>query len=251
MSNYTTPFGKYTQGSIPEERYSFDRYYCPGCKLSYRTYFTFRIPSQFINTPTKSYNLEPIWSCPTGCTFQTSATHQPDHIPFQLSGKCNPNKPGKNCFTKFTYVQPFDPNYSNECLRPAGNREEPLYGVHNNATGINNNISSHDHDVLLEPFHPSYDRQKNKQQQLRSSMLNTELEHFSPPYTIHIDKHNLATNNIQTCSKPRPRDRLPIYSQNNYNDNNYYGYMSNIDWTKRNKQICPNPYDIWSRPQFK
>jgi hypothetical protein len=267
MSNYKTPFGKFTKGALPEERYSFDRYYCPGCKQTYKTYFTFKIPSQFMNTPEKSYNLKPIWSCPNGCTYRTSSEVEYERVPYELAGKCNPNKKGKNCFTKFTYVQPFDPNYANPCLRPSENRADPLYGVENGSFGINNNIASNDHDVLLEPFEPMYDRKKHKDQRTMSEYTD-EIEQFSAPYTLTLDTGNLMTNNMQTCGKKNmnsgcgcrtankncrcryPKNNLPIYAQNNYNDNNYGGYMGEIDWVKRAKQVCPNPYDIWARRSF-
>lgn len=209
---------KHIIGMLAEERYSFDRYYCPGCNKHYRTYYTFSIPGHFINTPER-------WSCPLGCVYSSFYQHTP--IATELRGKCNIYKKGKNCFVKYTYVPHLKPNTVQHNIQstPYGNS----IGIRNGPQGTNNNIAGTAHDILLEQ------------------------EMFHPQYNISIDNSGLVQSTQMTCPKKENithhliDTRVPIYSGNNYIDNNYHGYMQSIDWNKRLKQIYPNPFNIWAR----
>lgn len=223
MSNYKDNYGLYTVGVPAEERYSYDRYYCPRCNHVYRTYFTFTIPGHFINTPER-------WSCPNGCVYSSFQQRKP--IPTELRGKCCIHRKGKNCFVKYTYVPHLEPNLTHSDLEktPYGNS----IGIRNGPQGTNNNIAGTAHDILLEKelFAPHFNIALDYSNQYPIDPRQSHSHHRLHPQSYH---HSHVHHNI------------PIFAGNNFYDGNYHGYMRSIDWNRRLKQVHPNPLNIWAK----
>lgn len=276
--DYKDPFGKpYTHGTLAEERYyvndsaisSDSNYYCPGCRFRYRTYYTFSVPGNFMNTPNR-------WSCPLGCMY--SSFHKNTPIPVELVGRCNLNKQGKNCYVKYIYVPHVEPNYAalhhNDPSFAGPADPLQLYDNHSRANYLNNikerqpygamfNKADKYTEDYLEHF-----RTKNVGFNYISEQVlqNNTLENFSAPsvtplandYKLlndNIANPSAYTNSLLQTTDKVPKSLLPItpdcknnnktFYGRNYMDNNYYGYMNSVDWNKYFKQSYPNMINIW------